>query len=330
MGAASNQPHDQRLASVPAWAKSAPTTGETDAAFQAGATLGALDARIRADARIGAVWRRRLALTAAAASAQLIRRGEDEAMLRDAFCLRQGNADPGPAGRLLIAWRDLDRGLGIRSTPLDHDVIARVASLFGLRADDALTATIAGVQEIARAKEAAPVAAARAATYVAEQRPAAELLALWLADAVLAARLTWPQPLPLLAGALVQRALRHQPALAKAGERRPRPTDANWIARCCAAYALAAAQACDLFDKLAERSRQLIAIERRLRAKGATAVIDKLHDEDAVSPPAFARAGSDRIGTMSDRAMRRLFDRLVSLGAVRELTGRSTFRLYGL
>jgi hypothetical protein len=33
---------------------------------------------------------------------------------------------------------------------------------------------------------------------------------------------------------------------------------------------------------------------------------------------------------MTDRAARRLCDRLVDLGVVRELTGRPTFRLYGV
>ena len=43
---------------------------------------------------------------------------------------------------------------------------------------------------------------------------------------------------------------------------------------------------------------------------------------DALAPGALA--------FMSDRAARRLCDRLVALGAVRELTGRDTFRLYGV
>jgi hypothetical protein len=52
-------------------------------------------------------------------------------------------------------------------------------------------------------------------------------------------------------------------------------------------------------------------------------VIETLLNEDAVLPSA-------RRGAMSARGSRRLFDRLVALGGVRELTGRATFRLYGL
>ena len=67
----------------------------------------------------------------------------------------------------------------------------------------------------------------------------------------------------------------------------------------------------------------LIVMAPRLRAKGAGAVVTALLDDDAVAPAA-------RLGGMSDRGMRRLCDRLVTLGAARELTGRPTFRLYGL
>ena len=51
--------------------------------------------------------------------------------------------------------------------------------------------------------------------------------------------------------------------------------------------------------------------------------LEALLREDAITP---ARAR----GHLSDRAARRLFDRLVTLGGVRELSGRPTFRVYGL
>ena len=75
--------------------------------------------------------------------------------------------------------------------------------------------------------------------------------------------------------------------------------------------------------KLGRSAQKLIAIAPRLRARGAGAVIKTLLDEDAV-------LASARRGAISDRGARRLFDRLVALGGVRELTGRATFRLYGL
>ena len=66
-----------------------------------------LDAIVRENPAWAGVWRRRLALSAAAASARRAGRTEDEAALRDAFHLSRPGGDPGPAGKLLLAWREL-------------------------------------------------------------------------------------------------------------------------------------------------------------------------------------------------------------------------------
>ncbi|MEK4031955.1 DUF1403 family protein [Methylocystis sp. IM3] len=87
----------------------------------------------------------------------------------------------------------------------------------------------------------------------------------------------------------------------------------------------AAMKLCPQAAELARRSQKLLSVAPMLRAKGARRVVDMLLADDGVTPAAAAaRAG------LSDRAARRLFDRLVMLGAVRELTGRDTFRIYGL
>lgn len=76
---------------------------------------------------------------------------------------------------------------------------------------------------------------------------------------------------------------------------------------------------------LSRRAALLQAVAPKLRAKTAPAAVAQFLSRDAVAPAALT-AGAG----MSDRAARRLCDRLVDLGAVRELTGRDSFRLYGV
>ncbi|NPD14692.1 DUF1403 family protein [Xinfangfangia sp. D13-10-4-6] len=74
--------------------------------------------------------------------------------------------------------------------------------------------------------------------------------------------------------------------------------------------------------ELTRRADALRAAHLRRPGKDTASIITGLLTEDALAAQAGAEA--------SDRAARRLFDRLTSLGLVRELTGRPTFRLYGL
>ncbi|HRK69536.1 MAG TPA: DUF1403 family protein, partial [Hyphomonas sp.] len=66
-----------------------------------------------------------------------------------------------------------------------------------------------------------------------------------------------------------------------------------------------------------------LAVAPKLRAKASDSVVERLLSDDAI-------VASERIAGMSDRGLRRLFDRLEKFGAVRELSGRPTFRIYGL
>jgi hypothetical protein len=148
----------------------------------------------------------------------------------------------------------------------------------------------------------------------------AEIFALWVFDIALAIRLRWPRPMPLIATKILDPTLR-QPD----GGRRPRPREPAWEQHAARAIALAAASALDLAAHLSRRSNTLLAVAPNLRAKPAAKIVDLLLGEDCVSPAEAAQRAP-----MTDRAARRLFDRLLALGAVRELTGRTAFRLYGL
>ena len=301
-------------AAFPAWARPLnPPESEAEAAYLAGAALACLDAAVRENPPWAGVFRRRLALGAAAASVLRAGRAEDEAGLRDAFHLSRPGADPGPAGRRLLAWRELSA----RSIGHWRQSFAAAAEVLRVPHDEALQEAIDAAETCAGDKRPPPFAAAQVfalawrALKPGGRGGEGELLAAWLADAVLAQRLKWPFALPLLPLALF------------AGAGRSAAGDGAEGA-IVFAYAKGAARACDLSAELGRRAQKLLAAQPKLRAKGAPAALAALLDEDSLS------ASSKIGGQISERGARRLFDRLVALGAVRELTARATFRLYGL
>jgi hypothetical protein len=301
-------------APVPAWAR-ASGRADGDPLFFAGAGLALLDAFLRRDPPAAGALRSRLALQSAAASAKLLRLNTHEGALRD---LRFAFGDAGPAARPLQLWRELAG----RPPSLDPGRLTAAAAALDLAVDpNGLASSLK-----ACAGEGDPVSAAvkaAATTFAAlPDAPAAEaeILALWAFDLVLALRLRWPRPLPLIATKSLDPALR-----APAGGRRPKPGEPAWEKHAAGATALAAVSALDLAADLCHRSDTLLAVAPKLRSKPAAKIVGLLLAEDCVSPAEAARQAP-----MTDRAARRLFDRLVAFGAARELTGRPAFRLYGL
>src|SRR5271157_2921354 len=142
----------------PAWARPKnPPESEAEAAFLAGGALSPLDAVVRQNPPWAGVFRQRLALGAAAMSVLRAGRAEDEARLRDAFHLTRPGADPGPAGRTLIAWWELSaRSIG-------HWRQSFAAAAAGLRVphDEALQEAIDTAEACAGDKRPAPFAAAQ-------------------------------------------------------------------------------------------------------------------------------------------------------------------------
>ncbi|MES0070295.1 DUF1403 family protein [Mesorhizobium sp. M0074] len=302
--------------SVPAWAiTSAGAPSDGDAAFRAGAALGALDTLTRAQPAGAGAWRQRLALSCAAASMRLVGRAEDAAALRDAWYLRQVGTDPGPAGTIFGAWRQLAGQLPVASA----DRFEKIVDQLGLHWDSAALADLCTeIEKLAGLQRPAPFAAAAIAAHVVAVRPDSELFAWWLADLVLAKSLRWPRPLPLLMAQGFGPAFRDE-----ASGKRIRPGEKGFERAVCLALLRSAADACRLAAELSRRAERLIAVAPKLRAKGADDVIQRLLNEDAVS-------GSLTTKNLSRFAARRLFDRLLQLDAVRELSGRTAFRLFGL
>lgn len=292
-------------------------------AFFAGAGLALLDAVLRDNPPFAGALRQRLALRAATSWARLARLREDESALRDAEHLMLGGetTQTSPGGRIHRLWRLF----APRALRLDASTLQTAADLLGLPNDTNFEGLAEVMRDITTSAEHALAAAANTSTAAMRLLAAApcidaEMFALWLADLALAKQLDWDAPVPLLATAIAHSSLRRG-----AAGKRPRPGDPDWADAAAGAYAMAAREAFSLAGELSRRSQALLAAQPKLRAKGAGRVVDLLLSDDAVFPARAAKAAR-----LSDRAARRLFDRLIELGAVRELSGRPNFRLYGL
>jgi hypothetical protein len=291
-----------------------------DVALVAGATLSALDAVVRRQERWAGAWRQRLALAAAAVAARQAGRIEDDAALRDAVLLIRSGDDVGPAGRMLLGCRRLI------TQPVEELLseknLAAVLGEFGHAPDDEAVGDLADDLRQFGGR-AGTVRMLAGAFTTAEQHGFGRAVGPWLADCLVAQRLGWSHAVPLLGTEAVPGAGTGRPRRAKAPVPAPGPAGAERAKNLLAAQARAALRAIDLSAELERRAQKLLAVAPKLRAKASDAVVVRLLSEDAVM-------ASDKIAGMSDRALRRLFDRLGELGAVRELSGRSTFRMYGL
>ena len=280
------------LPRMPAWVTSARAETLEDVAFLSGAALSHLHLVLASPNVPHALLRERLALRAAEACVAFAGRPERAADLRDAVHLLRPGDLPGPAGETYFAWRRaVERPVSIKA--LDRALPTLEPSQIAVWLD---------------AGQGAPVSrAARVLEAVLTEVPRAEVPGLVLADAALAHSLGWDHLLPLLAAGLKRADLR------KRGE--------DLRLACHRALLASAIEAARLSTDFARRAAHLNAVAPKLRAKGAGDAVEMFLSRDAVAPSALP---------LPDRAARRLCDRLLDLGAVRELTGRDTFRLYGV
>lgn len=263
-------------------------------AFLSGAALSHLHLVLNADGVPQTLLRERLALRAAEACMTYQGRPERAGDLRDAVAFLQPGDSPGPAGEVYLSWHcAVERPVSVKT-------LGR--ALPGIEAEQIATWLEVG--------QGAPIArAARVLEAVFADRPRDNATALILADAALTQVLGWPHVLPVAALGL------------KRGELRKSGSELHLA--CHRAVVTATIEATREAADLARRVARLKEVAPKLRAKGAEEAVTMFLNRSAVAPAALT-------SLRSDRAARRFCDRLVELGAVRELTGRDTFRLYGV
>ena len=304
------------LPKLPTWVTSGRVETPEAIAFRSGAALTVLD-QLVTDPQHGVpvkLLANRLALKAATATSKLEGRLARDADIRDAYHLTpQGNAR-GPDGDLLAFWRE---GVWLRLSGKDrhHGLEDIVGPSFS---DDVIGLLVSGVDCAQTHGPIAGCVSVRRAVLEADYR--AERIACLLGDVVLSQALNWKQVLPVSVQRLTKSVLRDLTANGQGAEIVVQARILESVE-----------ETIRLARELTRRAEALRTVAPKLRAKGSEAAVDLFLTEDAVAPASML---SPRIrGTsisMTDRAARRFCDRLVELGVARELTGRPTFRLYGI
>ena len=277
---------------MPAWVTSGRVETLETVAFLSGAALSHLHVVLSREDVPQTLLRDRLALRAAEACIAFSGRPERAGELRDAVHLLRPDDLPGPAGETYLAWQ--------RAVEKPVSVKALGRALPNVEPGQIATWFDTG--------QGGPVGrAAMVLEAVLREAPRAEVPALIFADAALAQTFGWDHVVPLLAAGLKRADLRKQ------GD--------DLRLACYRAVVSSVVEAVRLAADLARRAAHLKAVAPKLRAKGAGEAVEMFLTRDAMAPSALP---------LPDRAARRLCDRLVDLGAVRELTGRDSFRLYGV
>ncbi len=280
------------LPQLPGWVTSGRAETLEDVAFLSGAALNHLHLVLGREDVPQALLRDRIALRAAEVCMVFSGRPERAGELRDAVHLLRPGDLPGPAGETYLAWRRA------AERPLSVKVLGRALPTFE---PGQIAAWLDAGQRMPVVRAAMVLEAALAGAL------RSEAPALIVADAALAEALGWDHLVPLLAAGLKRADLRKQ------GD--------DLRLACHRALIASAVEAVRQAADLALRASRLKAVAPKLRAKGASDAVEMFLTRDAFAPSALP---------LPDRAARRLCDRLVDLGAVRELTGRDTFRLYGV
>ena len=282
------------LPRMPSWVTSARSDVPEDVAFLSGAALSHLHLVLSQDEVPQSLLRAQLALRAAEACVAHQGRPERASELRDAVAFLQPGDSPGPAGEIYFSLRRaVERPVSIKSLQ---------RALPEIDTDQIATWLDAG--------QGPPVArAASVLQAVLTGRPRDVASPLILADAALAQTLGWSHVLPILALGLRRSDLLKTGAELQTASHR--------------AITAAAVEVTREATDLARRASRLSEVAPKLRAKGAEEAVALFLNRDAVAPATLT-------SLRSNRAARRFCDRLVELGAVRELTGRDTFRLYGI